>query len=130
MGFDTQQYTQGVWLKGEDLDEGERTVVTIKTAEEHTFQDGKKQPVLEFLELGQKLSLNKTRIKKLVEMLDDDPDEWVGKRIALYPVPTQYNGQTYSSVAVAMPPKGKQGKIKPEVKFMAEDEDEDDNTPF
>lgn len=128
MSFNVDKYTQGVWLKGDDLDEGERTVVTIKAAYEHTFQDGKQQPVLEFMEVDQKLTLNKTRAKKCVELLGDEPDEWVGKRIALYPVPTQYNGQTHTGVAIAQAPKGKQGKPKPEVNFN--DDDDDDSSPF
>lgn len=128
MPFDPSEYTKGIWLKGEDLDEGERTLVTIKTAEEHTFQDGKKQPVLEFVELEQKLSLNKTRVKKLVELLGEDTEEWVGEKIALYPTPTQFNGRDFVSVAIAKAPKGKQAKSKPEVKF--EDDEEEEGSPF
>lgn len=130
MPFDPTEYTKGVWLKGEDLEEGERMVVTIKSAEEQTFQDGKKQPVLEFLELEQKLSLNKTRVKKCVELLGEDTEEWIGKRISLYQTPTQFNGKEFLSVAIAAPPKKKAGaeKVKPEVKFMEEEEEDDD--PF
>lgn len=127
MPFDPEEYTKGAWLKGDDLDEG-RTVVTIKSAEEQTFQDGKKQPVLEFLEVEQKLSLNKTRVKKLVELLGKDTDEWIGQRIALYPTPTQYNGKEFISVAITAPPKGKQAKPKPDVKF--DDEDDEGTSPF
>lgn len=128
MPFDAEAYTRGVWLKGDDLEEGERTIVTIKSAEEQTFQDGKKQPVLEFLELDQKLSLNKTRVKKCVELLGTDTEEWIGKRISLYPTPTQYNGKDFMSVAIAAPPKGKQGKPKPEVVFAGDEGSDDD--PF
>jgi len=134
MPFDPTEYTKGVWLKGEDLDEGERTVVTIKSAEEQTFQDGKKQPVLEFLELDQKLSLNKTRVKKLVELLGEDTEEWIGQKIALYPTPTQFNGKEFISVAVAKAPKGKQAKAEPEVTFerpaKKKQEEDDDDDPF
>lgn len=128
MPFNTEEYTRGVWLKGDDLEEGERTVVTIKSAEEEQFQDGKKQPVLQFLELDQKLSLNKTRVKKCVELLGEDTEEWIGKKISLYPTPTQFNGKDFMSVAIAAPPKKKAGNIKPEVKF--EDDDETDGIPF
>lgn len=129
MPFDPEDYTKGVWLKGDDLEEGERTIVTIKSAEEQTFQDGKKQPVLEFMELEQKLSLNKTRVRKCVELLGNDTEEWIGKRIALYPTPTQFNGKDFMSVAIAAPPKKKTGGNKPEVKFE-EDDDETDGIPF
>ncbi|PYJ11253.1 MAG: hypothetical protein DMF06_03315 [Verrucomicrobia bacterium] len=127
MAFDTEKYTKNPFLKGEDLEEGERQVVTIKTAEEVSFPSGDTVPVLSFMELEQKLTLNKTRIKKLVELLGEDTDEWVGKKIALYPVDVQYNGKTMAGVAVGAPPKKAKGK--PDVQFM-KDEDEDDSNPF
>lgn len=128
MAFNTEKYTKNPFLKGDDLEEGERTVVTIKSAEEVSFPSGDTVPVLEFLELEQKLTLNKTRVKKCVELLGDDTDEWIGRKIALYPIDVQYNGKTMPGVAVAAAPKGKAGKPKPEVKF--EDDDEDESSPF
>jgi hypothetical protein len=129
VSFDTEKYTRNPFLKGEDLDEGERTVVTIKTAEEVNFPSGDTVPVLSFLELDQKLTLNKTRIKKLVEILGDDTDEWVGKKISLYPIDVQYQGKTMPGVAVAAAPKKPNPKLKPEVKFD-DDGEEDDSNPF
>lgn len=128
MAFDTEKYTKSPFLKGDDLEEGERTIVTIKTAEEVSFPSGDTVPVLSFLELEQKLTLNKTRVKKLVEILGDDTDEWIGKMIAIYPVDVQFNGKTQAGIAVAAPPRKKQGagKLQPEVQFMKEDKDDDD----
>lgn len=129
MSFDTSKYTINPYMKGEDLEEGERTIVTIKTAEEVTFPSGDTVPVLTFLETEQKLSLNKTRIRKCVELLGDDPDEWVGQKISLYPVPTTFNGKNMLSVAVASPPRKRSGvpNQKPEVSF---DDDDSDGSPF
>ena len=131
MGFDAGKYTKGQWLKGEDLEEGERMVVTIKRAEEHTFQSGEMQPVLEFLEIDQKLTLNKTRIRKLIEMLGDDTDTWVDQKISLYTVPVQFNGKTMMSIAIAPAPK-KKAVAAPtpsrDVKFM--DDDDAPGNPF
>lgn len=127
MAFDTGKYTQSPFIKGDDLEEGERKVVTIKTAEEVDFPSGDKVPVISFLELEQKLTLNKTRIKKLVEILGDDTDEWIGKKIAIYPIDVQFNGKTMPGVAVAAPPKKLNPKLKPEVSFQA---DEDEENPF
>ena len=135
MAFDTDKYTKSPFIKGEDLEEGERTIVTIKTAEEVAFPSGDTVPVLAFLELDQKLTLNKTRVKKCVELLGEDTDDWVGKKIALYPVDVQFNGKTMPGVAIAAPPKKKSAvttateKAKPDVKFM-DDEEDDDNNPF
>lgn len=131
MGFDAGKYTKGQWLKGEDLEEGERMVVTIKRAEEHTFQSGEMQPVLEFLEIDQKLTLNKTRIRKLIEMLGDDTDTWVDQKISLYTVPVQFNGKTMMSIAIAPAPKKKAAAAPApsrDVKFM--DDDDAPGNPF
>lgn len=126
MAFDTEKYTKSPFLKGEDLEEGERTLVTIKTAEEVNFPSGDTVPVLSFLELDQKLTLNKTRVKKLVEILGEDTDEWLGKKIALYPVDVQFNGKTQAGIAVAAPPKKKrdEAKLQPEVSFDKDDSDD------
>lgn len=128
MAFDTEKYTKNPFLKGEDLEEGERTVVTIKTAEEVNFPSGDTVPVLSFLELEQKLTLNKTRIKKLVELLGDDTDEWIGQKISLFQVDVQYQGKIMPGVAVAGPPKKKTSaeKAKADVKF----DEADDEDPF
>lgn len=105
MAFDTDKYTRNPFIKGEDLPEGDRVVVTIKTAEEVTFPSGDTVPVLEFLELDQKLTLNKTRIKKCVELLGEDTDEWIGQKIALYQIDVTYQGKTMPGVAVGKAPK-------------------------
>ena len=127
MSFNTEKYVKSPFLKGEDLEEGERLVVTIKSAEEVNFPSGDTVPVLEFMELDQKLTLNKTRVKKLVELLGDDTDAWIDRKIALYPIDVSYNGKTTLGVAVAAAPKKKAAPTQPEVKFMADD---DEASPF
>lgn len=135
MAFDTDKYTKSPFIKGDDLEEGERTIVTIKSAEEVSFPSGDTVPVLEFLEIDQKLTLNKTRIKKLVEMLGEDTDTWTGRKIAMYRIDVNYNGKTMPGVAVAAAPKGKQSKAQPEVEFERSakkrvEDDDDENNPF
>jgi len=105
MSFDTNKYTKSPFIKGDDLPEGERVVVTIKSAEEVTFpQSGDTVPVLEFLELDQKLTLNRTRVAKLIELFGEETDEWIGQRIALFAIPVSYKGQSSLSVAVGKAP--------------------------
>lgn len=129
MAFDTEKYTKSPFLKGEDLEEGERTIVTIKSAEEVAFPSGDTTPVLEFLELEQKLTLNKTRVRKLVEILGEDTDEWIGKKISVYRIDVSYQGKQMPGIAVAAPPKKKSSnpeKQQAEVEFMKEGKDDDD----
>ena len=145
MSFDTEKYTKNPFIKGADLPEGEKVVVTIKSAEEVTFpQSGDIVPVLEFLELEQKLTLNKTRIKKCIELLGDDTDAWIGQRIALFQVDVNYQGQAMFSVAVGKAParatktrltvanevvfeQPAQRKAQPVAVFV---EDDDEDVPF
>jgi len=128
MGFNTEKYTSSPFLKGDDLEEGERTTVTIKSAEEVDFPSGDTVPVLEFLEIDQKLTLNKTRVKKCVDLMGVDTEAWVGQKISVYRIDVQYNGKQMPGVAVAAAPRGKQSKIKPEVNF--DDDDDEESTPF
>lgn len=100
MAIDLKKHLRNDWLKGSDLDEGERLTVTIEKAYEHAFPSGDESVVLEFLELDQKLALNKTRLNKLVELLGDDAEEWIGKQIAIYPIDVAFGGKTTVGVAI------------------------------
>ena len=111
MPLDLDKYTQGEWLKGDDLEEGERLLVTINNVYEHTFPSGDVGPVIEFMETEKKLALNKTRVRKLVELLGDDTDAWLGRQVSLYPIDVSYNGKPYASVAITTAPKKKQVRV-------------------
>jgi hypothetical protein len=128
LSFDASKYMSNGWLKGEDLEEGERTVVTIKAAYEHTFeQSGETRPVLEFMEMEERLTLNKTRVKKLVELFGTDSETWIGQKISLYAIDVNFNGKTMPSVAIARAPvKLSAKKVTPDdVQFM---DDTDENS--
>lgn len=132
MTIDTDKYTQNPFIKGEDLEEGERKILTIKAAYETTFPSGDTVPVLEFLETDQKLTLNKTRVRKAVELFGPDSDAWINRQVALYPVPVQFNGKSQMGVAIAGV--AKKSKVatqaaspKNDVQFM---DDDDDTNPF
>ncbi len=132
MGFNAEKYTKGAFLKGADLEEGERLIVTIKSAEEVEMPSGDLVPVIELLEISEKLTLNKTRIRKLVELFGPDSDAWINRQVALYPVPVQFNGKSQMGVAIAGV--AKKSKVatqaaspKNDVQFM---DDDDDTNPF
>jgi hypothetical protein len=103
--FGPAKYTRSPWLKGADLKPGKRTIVTILKAFEQTFPSGDTQPVLELLELDQRLPLNKTRVRKLVGLFGNDVEGWIGQRISLYAVAVSFNGKPTSSVAIGPAPR-------------------------
>lgn len=126
MGFNVERYTRNPFLKGEDLEEGERLVVTIKTAEEVTFPSGDVVPVLSFIEIDQKLTLNKTRVKKLAELLGTDTDAWINQKIALYPIDVTFQGKTTLGIAITGVARKTGVKARPakeDVTFMDDAED-------
>lgn len=127
MGFNVDKYTRNPFLKGEDLEEGERLVVTIKNAEEVTFPSGDVVPVLEFLEIDQKLTLNKTRVKKLAEMFGTDTDAWLNQKVALYPIDVSYQGKTTLGIGITGVARKTGVKARPaatDVEFMDERADD------
>jgi hypothetical protein len=101
MAINVKKHLQNDWLKGSDIGEGNRLTVTIEKAYDHTFPSGDESSVLEFLELDQKLSLNKGRLTKMVDLFGDDSDEWLGRQVILYAVDVTYQGKTTLGVAIA-----------------------------
>jgi hypothetical protein len=99
MSFNVKKYTSSGWLKGEDLD-GQPVIVCIKAAYEHEFQDGETKPVIEVEELDEKLVLNKTRTRSLVELLGDKPDAWIGQHVMLYPIQVSFGGKASTSIGI------------------------------
>lgn len=84
--------TYSAFLKAEALDRGggnyKSMVVTITDVSSHEFEDGKKQRVLAFAEVGQKLGLNITNWDSIATITGkDDDDDWVGCKVELYVEP-------------------------------------------
>jgi len=117
MSFETEKYTESPYLRGDDIEDGERMVLTIQEAFETTFPSGDTVPILSFLETDKKVTLNKTRVKKLVELLGDDTDAWIGQKISIYRIDVSYNGKTMPGVAVAAAPRKKVAAVTAEVVF-------------
>lgn len=110
MALDLRKYTQGKWFNGNSLAPDERKVVTIRNARDHRFErSNETRPILEFEEIEQKLSLNNTRLLKLIELLGDDPDKWAGKRITLYQTEVNFGGKQVPSIAISPAPRQQLG---------------------
>lgn len=86
---DMSKYTKSKWLKAEDVEAEPDQVLTIQKCYEHEFErDNTTKPVIEFLEIDQALTLNKTRVTALIDAFGPDGSKWVGKRVKLSTVPT------------------------------------------
>lgn len=100
--FDPTKYTKSRWLKGADLPRGRMTTVTISKAYEHHFeQQNETKPVIEFDELDQALPLNKTQVITLIDLFSANPNLWIGQRINLTPVASNYQGKPTIQITIA-----------------------------
>ncbi len=91
--FDATKYTKSKWLHGSDLALGMVYPATVKSAYEHTFDDGTTRPVLDFYELDQSLSMNKSQTKTMVELFGANADAWIGQRVELMATPSNFQGK-------------------------------------
>lgn len=107
--FDPTKYTKSRWIKGADLQPGRPTMVTINAAFEQNFeQQNETKPALSFDEIDQSLILNKTQVKTMLDLFGNDPRAWVGQRINLLQVPSNYQGKPTILItsAESAPPTG------------------------
>ena len=79
------------YLKESDL-RGRDATVTIRSVEITKIGEEKK-PVAFFEGKEKGLVLNKTLLNVIAKVVDSkDTDNWIGKRITLYPTETEYRG--------------------------------------
>lgn len=94
MGFNKNDYFPTLFVKADDLlDENGKPIklhVTVESAEEVEYQDGKKAVAIIFAETikgvsGKRLGLNKTNWEACETMTGcEDPADWQGLRLELY----------------------------------------------
>ena len=113
--FDARQYVKSEWLHGEDLPDGEPVPVQVKAVYEHTFErDGSKRAVVEFVELDQKLVLNKTQTRKMIELFGANAGAWIDQHIRLMAAPSNFEGKPTILIGRGAPPQADQA---PSVRF-------------
>jgi len=105
MAIDTSKYLKSRWLKAADLPPGRMTSVTVKLADEHTFEQTREtKPYLDFNELTQSMSLNVTQFKTMLALFGDNTDLWIGQRINLKPVISSYQAKLTIEISEASAP--------------------------
>ncbi len=98
------KYIKAAELRGKDVP------LTIKAVELTDLplkgtSDTKKRGVIEFQETQKMLVLNRTNADIIARMHGRDTDEWVGKRIALYPAQASFGRETVPAIRIrAKPP--------------------------
>ncbi len=80
------------YVGAHDLGGEDKTVTVAKVSvQELTMQGGatEQKPVVEFSDAKKKLVLNKTNAAIVAKLHGTNTDDWVGKRITLYPTKTK-----------------------------------------
>lgn len=87
-----------------DLPEGRDTIVTISKVEAATLtaqgNRKSKKPVIHFEGKEKGMCLNKTNGKAIMGMYGPLVEDWIGKRIALYPTTTQFGSDQVACIRV------------------------------
>lgn len=115
----------GMYLKAADLD-GKRVGVVIDKVEMEDI-GGETKPILHFKGKERGLVLNKTNANSITFIVgSDETDQWVGKRVVLYPSKTDFQGKSVACIRVDPPQQAAPPPPPPVDEFA----DEDDSVPF
>lgn len=83
---------------------GREATVQIErvTAGSVTGEGGKKskKPICYFAGKKKPLALNATNCKTIAAMYGNNTDDWIGKRITIYPTTTEFSGKTVDCIRV------------------------------
>jgi hypothetical protein len=113
------------WLAAADLDDADLTV-TIRGCTFEEVTPTERKWVLWFEETEKGMVLNKTNSKMISQLLlSDDTDDWVGRKIILFPTQVDFQGDQVDAIRVRkkLPAagKGKGGKAKPMTQAEADE---------
>ena len=113
------------WLKAADFN-GQAWMLTIESITIRLIERDKKKPVIMFQGQKKGLVLNKTNGNTIASFLGEDTDDWIGKKIVLYPTQADFQGRVVacirvrapkkqSNTAAAAPPRGIMAESVPDV---------------
>ena len=91
------------FVKADDLN-GKDVTKTIKavTMDELTMAGGRKEtrPVIRFSDAEKKLVLNKTNAVTIAGMYGKETDNWIGKKITMFPTETTFGSDTVDCIRI------------------------------
>ena len=78
-------------------------VLTMTDVVSETFDDGTSKPCVGFLEVPQRLGLNKTNANSIAQLYGGATEGWQGKQIEVYQDMTHFQGRSMQCVRVRAP---------------------------
>lgn len=79
---------------------GETPVIIKEVSFAEVGEEKVTKGVLLFEEFDRGMVLNRTNLKRIVEIHGAETDDWVGKKITLYPSETEFGGRTVDCIRV------------------------------
>lgn len=95
-------YLADVELHGKDV-----TLTVAGITREEVFMEGNKKdtkPILSFEKTPKKFILNRTNEKAMVKLYGVNAEDWIGKRVTLYPTTCKVKGEVTGCIRVRVAP--------------------------
>jgi hypothetical protein len=89
------------YLRAGDLN-GDETVTISQVTAEVIGRDQQRLPMVHFVELEKQLVLNKTNGNTITSLWGGVIENWIGKRITLFPTQVDYQGQQVPAIRIRM----------------------------
>lgn len=101
------------WLKPDEVPDGDLILTVADVTFEGVGPEKEMKLVLAFRENTKRLVCNVTNAKTLKGLYGKDPNEWIGKRIALYATEVPFGGEQRMGIRVRMRPPAQEPAAAP-----------------
>lgn len=95
-------YDAGEHLKAADIGTSMPTF-TMGPSSVKDFDNGDRKLVVSFQDTDKTLVLNVTNARAIADMYGHNSDGWVGRKIMLFTMPVEFNGNTVQAIRVRAP---------------------------
>lgn len=87
-------------IEAAELNGADKVVTIKKVGFSEVGEEKVNKGVIYYEEFDRGMVINRTNVKRIIAMLGNETDEWVGKKIALYPSETDWQGRTVPCIRV------------------------------
>ncbi len=100
---DAFRYMNSDWLRAEDIEDDAPVDVTITGVKPGKYkkEDENEHLDVTFAEYRPPLGLNNKNLRKLVELLGRDTDDWTGKRVTLIVINVEVAGELKKAIRIS-----------------------------
>lgn len=96
--------SKGTYLNASHVSAGDLDVTISEVQIEPIGRSAEQKLVAYFEELPRGLAINKTNYETLFEAFGPETDGWVGGRVTLYPVETEFDGKKVDGIRIKVDP--------------------------